>query len=98
MLVLVALFASGTDASATSVKAYGSRIIECGHLDEGVGVKNLTTRKVSCRRARRIVRAYDRDRTPYGFGCRERETGRPYETDIRCTRGAQVVRWQYVTD
>ena len=70
---------------------------ECGDIDRGVGIKNLTTRGVSCRRARRIARRHPRDETPYGFRCRAREIAR-YTHDIRCTRGARVVRWQYVSD
>jgi hypothetical protein len=72
-------------------------IVECGDLDVGVGIHNLTTRGVSCSRARRIARAYSRDKTPSGFRCRERNP-RQFEFDIRCTRGSQVVRWQFITD
>jgi hypothetical protein len=95
MVSAVAAGAAGPDAPVARAQQPG--ITECGDIDRGVGIKNLTTRRVSCRRARRIARAHPRDATPYGFRCREREIAQ-YQYDIRCARGARVVRWQYVSD
>jgi len=97
-LIMVSAVAAGAVVLDVPVaRAAQAGITECGDVDRGVGIKNLTTRRVSCRRARRIARTHPRDATPYGYRCREREIGR-YEYDIRCTRGARVVRWQYVSD
>lgn len=75
-------------------------IRECGQLTHRLAF-NITTRKVSCREARRVVRRWSRtvaqsggDGRVRGLYCRYRDTG--YEAgDIRCTgsRG-RVVRWQ----
>ncbi len=97
VLALLALPAVAPGSAVPAANAQGGAVTECGDVDRGVGIKNLTTRGVSCRRARRIARTHPRDATPYGFRCRQRETGR-YRYDIRCTRGALVVRWQYVSD
>jgi hypothetical protein len=98
VLALLALVAPAAPGSAVpAAHAQSGGVTDCGDVDRGVGIKNLTTRGVPCRRARRIARTHPRDATPYGFRCRVRETGR-YEHDIRCTRGALVVRWQYVSD
>ncbi len=48
--------AAGLDAPVA--RAQQGAVTECGDLDRGVGVKKLTTRRVSCRRARRIARTH----------------------------------------
>ena len=99
--VLAALLTAGALLLPASPATGQGGITECGDVDgPGVGIKNLTTRGVSCYQARRIARVYERgsDRTPAGFRCRRRSTGQPYEYDTRCTRGARAVRWQYVAD
>ncbi len=93
-VALAATAGSGFSASA----ARQAPVRECGDVDPmGVGIKNLTTRGVTCRRARRVARRHPQDETPFGYRCRSRDLAQ-YEYDIRCTRGARVVRWQYVSD
>jgi hypothetical protein len=60
----------------------------------GAGTYNLTTRHVSCRRARRFVNRYRGTDTYYPtWDCRERNA---YESsDVRCTASrGRVIRWQ----
>ncbi len=100
LLLLAGVLLAAAVALSTAAPvapAQGGAVRECGDVDVGVGIKNLTTRRVSCRRARRIARTHPRDSTPLGFRCRER-TLQQYEYDIRCTKGGRVVRWQYVSD
>ena len=77
-------------------------IRECGNYDysrwtygpiEGSGIYNLSTRKVSCSSARRMVSGVTRMNS-YAFRCRQRELG--YEHfDVRCTGdGGRVIRYQ----
>jgi hypothetical protein len=87
-------------ASKAGSAPRSSRILECGDLtDAGIGIYNLTTRRVSCAGARRVARRYDSNpSTPRGYRCKTTRV-RQYELDIRCTRsGGRVVRFQYVTD
>jgi len=89
---LILLLHGGT-ASAAPIR-------ECGDLVNRFAF-NITTRKVSCHKARRVVRRWGDtaaqqggDGTVLGLYCNYRNTG--YESgDIRCTgsRG-RVVRWQ----
>jgi hypothetical protein len=76
-------------------------IRECGRWTAQAAY-NITTRKVSCRKARSVVRRWgqtaarerDGDGAVFGFFCNYRNIG--YEAgDIRCTapRG-RVVHWQ----
>ncbi len=95
-LFLVVIVSLSGILSPAAVAQSGS-VRECGDVDTGVGIKNLTTRRVSCRRARRIARRHPRDVTPFGYRCQER-TRQQYEYDIRCRKGSKVVRWQYVSD
>lgn len=65
----------------------------------------IRARNVSCRRARRLVRAFHecrpgkkgRCRRVDGFRCREnRDAGRgSYYSTVRCKRGSKVVRHRY---
>jgi hypothetical protein len=95
---LVAAAAFGPAFAAASAEgAY--RLTECGDVDgPGVGIKNLTTRGVGCRTARRAARAYEYDdRRPSGYSCRRRKAEQ-YVYDVRCTKGQRVMRWQFVAD
>ncbi len=76
-----------------------SRINECGDLPSDVAY-NLTTRRVACAEARRVVRRWNAtnegDGTTYvrGLSCTFRSLGHE-AGDIRCTgSGGRVVRWQ----
>jgi hypothetical protein len=64
---------------------------------DGAGIVNVTTRKVSCRYARRFVRSWDGQvgqRRHRRFRCRYVSEGYEY-ADIRCTRRpGKVIRWQ----
>ena len=75
-------------------------IRECGQLTHRHAF-NITTRNVSCREARRVVRRWNHTVARRGgtgrvrgLYCRYRDTG--YEAgDIRCTGSRRrVVRWQ----
>ncbi len=79
--------------------AHAASIRECGHLDRGAGVKNLTTRNVSCSDARLAARTWERGRLGSHVDVVERRLSK-YVTDVRMTRsgGRYVVRFQYVTD
>ena len=78
-----------------------SAIRECGDMAHRLAF-NITTRKVSCRKARRVVRRWSNtaagrpsgDGAVLGLYCNYRDTG--YEAgDIRCTGPhGRVVRWQ----
>ena len=92
--LLVMLFSAGPpNAAAASVR-------ECGDMSSALAY-NITARVVSCREARRVVRAWNLGAARQGGGgysrglnCRYRDTG--YEAgDIRCTGNRRrVVRWQ----
>lgn len=72
-----------------------TRIRECGDIAAEFAY-NITSRAVSCRKARRVVRAWNGrgNVTIRGLACRYRDIGHE-AGDIRCTgsRG-RVVRWQ----
>jgi hypothetical protein len=94
-----ATLAAGALAFAAGSTAYASTVRECGDLvSSGAGSYNVTTRHVSCHYARRFVRhapgrCYSGTCRYRHFKCRARQEG--YElTDIRCVRGAKVIRWQ----
>ncbi len=66
----------------------------------GAGIFNLTSRRVSCRTARRVARySYPTDRyvrrwSWRGYRCRILSSAHEY-SDQRCTKiGGRVVRWQ----
>jgi hypothetical protein len=67
-----------------------------GEVD-GAGIFNVTTRKVSCRYARRFVRSWDGQvggRRHRRFRCRYVSQAYEY-ADVRCTRrSGKVIRWQ----
>jgi hypothetical protein len=94
-----------TPALAGPTPAAAAPIKECGRHAPGggYGVYNITTRIVSCRRARSMARAYyyGRVRLPIGrywwgpFRCVHRRLGSELN-DLRCVRydGRGVVHWQ----
>jgi hypothetical protein len=97
------LLAVATVVVATTIAAPGeasaAAVRECGDLPAQYAY-NITTRRVSCPEARRVVRRWNRTAaqggSPYvrGLYCRFREIGHE-AGDIRCTgRGRRVVRWQ----
>ena len=94
-LAIVAVAALALAAPTAGAQQRG--ITECGDVDRGVGIKNLTARGVTCARARQVARRHPRDLTPFGYRCKDREVAQ-YTYDIRCTSGRKVVRWQYVSD
>jgi hypothetical protein len=52
-------------------------------------------RRVTCKRATRIARAYYRDReVPQGWTCRERRLDLEFFR-VRCTRGSRLVRFAH---
>ena len=65
----------------------------------GAGIFNLTSRRVSCRTARRVARFSYPDRNVRrwswrGYSCRILASAHEY-SDQRCTKsGGRVVRWQ----
>ncbi len=91
VVIVVAAFATGLGVPVASGQG---GVTDCGDVDKGVGIKNVTARGVTCKQARRIARTHPRDATPEGFRCKDRTIAR-YTYDIRCTRGSRVVRWQY---
>lgn len=100
-VALVVMAAVGSAAALTlePTSAAAQSVQDCGDLDQGVGVKNVTARRVGCPTARRLARRHDRTGRMTGYSFRFRRTGRPHETDIRGTRsGGRVVRYQYVSD
>ena len=97
VLAVLTLGGAATALAAPDALAARGKIRECGDVDRGVGIKNLTTRNVSCKRGRRVARRHPRDLTPFGYRCRAREIAE-YTHDIRCRKGARVVHWQYVSD
>lgn len=96
-------------ALVAAAPASASRIIECGNYGwipskhrtgwtlgriEGGGTFNVTTRRVSCRKARRFVRRYRGTDSYYPtWNCRE--VNRYESSDVRCTAsGGRVIHWQ----
>lgn len=93
---------------AASAGAASGRVIECGNWGDhgdgrmrwgmsdiyGAGIYNVTTRRVSCRTARRFVRRYRGTDTYFPkWDCRE--INRFEFSDVRCTAsGSRVIRWQ----
>jgi hypothetical protein len=63
--------------------------------DEGASA--IRAHNMTCRAARRLVRAYhDGDRSPSGFTCRSRSHDPPdglAHSDVICTRGVRRVTW-----
>lgn len=108
MAAVVAAWTSVSTAAAANMTTPSQPVLaaqairECGELRHRLAY-NITTRKVGCRQARRVVRRWQNTISGSGRGgsgrvfslyCHYRETG--YEAaDIRCTgpRG-RVVRWQ----
>ena len=99
---LLAMVAIAGLASLDPPNASGnSAIRECGDMAHRFAF-NITTRKVPCRKARRVVRRWNKtvagqrsgDGRVLGLYCDYRDTG--YEVgDIRCTGAhGRVVRWQ----
>jgi hypothetical protein len=92
-------------------EALAAPVRECGNAGSMYGgavqLVNVTTRNVGCRRARRFVRAFEKNSGPESdFTCSEdfvcewrgwhcRNDGRRRgELDHRCWRGSRVIRWQ----
>ena len=103
-----ALCAAVTVSLMLPAPAAASRIIECGNYGwrdstgtvgwgmspvDGAGLFNLTTRRVSCRKARRFARRYRQGSFVPGWRCTENLA---YEYgDYRCTASrGRVIRWQ----
>ena len=61
------------------------------------GASGIEAKRVSCRTARRIVKAVDRGNArPFGFSCKARQHDDPLfiaHSDFRCKRGNRVVTW-----
>lgn len=101
ILFFAAVAGSAILLTAASPAAKSSPVRECGRLPSQLA-GNITTRRVSCSEARRVVTAWGSSAAKRrsgsgpvrGLYCRYRDTA--YEAaDIRCTgsRG-RVVRWQ----
>ncbi|MCK9248616.1 MAG: hypothetical protein M0P31_06520 [Solirubrobacteraceae bacterium] len=98
-LLLAVALASTAPTTVPTTASAAAPIRECGHLSSAYA-GNITTRKVSCAEARRVVRAWNRGpaqgrgNRARGLRCRYRDV-RHELGDIRCTgsRGG-VVRWQ----
>lgn len=102
-ILLVALLGV-TSFAASSGVAQAAPIRECGNCDYGIerwtygpvggaAIVNLTTRRVSCASARRMVTGITR-MSSYAMRCRNVTTAWEY-ADVRCTgRGGRVIRYQ----
>jgi len=67
----------------------------CGpRTTDGAGVFDVRARRVACPRARRIARAFYREREVPGWTCRERQLDLEHFR-VRCTRGAKLVRFDH---
>lgn len=88
-ILVAAVLAAG---AAESSSARVAPIRECGALPQRLAF-NITSRKVSCGEARRVVRRWSNTTAQRG-GSGYRDTG--YEAgDIRCAGSrSRVVRWQ----
>jgi hypothetical protein len=80
--------------------AQAAPVRNCGDMTSsfGTGDRNVTTRAVSCRYARRFVKRYRTsgcgNRCHFqGFTCRTRRTG-VESIDTRCVQSSKVIRWQ----
>lgn len=96
-ILAAAVLAAGA-VESSSARVAATR--ECGALAQRLAF-NITSRNVSCREARRVVRRWSNTTAQRGGNgrvrslyCRYRDTG--YEAgDIRCTGSrSRVVRWQ----
>lgn len=111
--IVMRLVVAGLLLAITSTASASQGIRECGGYDPGygfvsgdpmgAGVYNITTRVVSCRTARKVVRRYyvenwcGRSLSCYvgAWNCRTRILGSEY-LDTRCTRSrGRVVRFQH---
>jgi hypothetical protein len=108
--LIIAVVASAAVVAFAAGPAYASAIRECGNhgwTDDGYGpawtygpisgaspAYNLTTRRVSCRAARRFALRY-RGTDTYFPRWRCREVNDYEWSDVRCTAsGGRVIRWQ----
>jgi hypothetical protein len=96
LIAVTAAVPMGATAGAASATA--APIRECGNAPR-LHAYNITTRLVSCREARSVIRRWNRTnaRRVGVFRCRYRSIG--YEAgDVRCVQraahGTAVVRWQ----
>jgi len=107
--VLTALAAAGVTC-IVAAPAAAAPVHECGNISEvnghevqgsPGGILNLTTRNVSCGKARgfsvRVTEHWggvvDGSRVFGGFECHAGPLGM-YKIDIRCVKGPDVVHWQ----
>ena len=74
----------------------GGKLRRCGpRTTNGAGFFDVRARRVACRRARGIARAFYRDREePTGWSCRERQLDLELFR-VRCTRGPRLVRFAH---
>lgn len=92
---IVGMLAAATMLGGGAPAVSAASIRECGEY-HSQHATNVTTRKVSCKTARRVIRTWNRTQRSRvrGFRCRYRDLAHELG-DIRCTASrGRVVRWQ----
>jgi hypothetical protein len=87
--------------SSVASAHYKPRGKDCGSIaftpNSDDGSSEIRAKGTSCRRARKIVRRWERgNKSPFGYTCRDRAHD-PAEglahSDVKCTRGDKRVTW-----
>jgi hypothetical protein len=94
-LALLTLAPAGASAHFAGKGKRCGAVVFTPNTDHGASA--IRARGVTCRKARRMVRAYENgDKTPAGFTCR----ARPHDpdngiahSDVLCRRGTKRVSW-----
>ena len=72
-LTAIALIATLALGASSATADYWRK---CGSQPQtGAGWYWVKAHNISCRKARRVARRYQFDRTPFGFSCQSRQTG-----------------------